>query len=83
MNNYKVIVEFGNGKSDIFKCARLAGIFDRAKQLAQDKKTTYLQAKVFPLTKIGKIVVFKDALIIDPLGKYSYYHKGEKLALAR
>ena len=81
--NYKTVVEFGNGKSASFKTQGLTGLFDRAKRLARENKTTFLHAKIYPLSYHGKIVVFKEALYLDPLGKYSYYHKGERLTLAR
>lgn len=82
-HNYNVVVEFGNGKSESFKAQRLSGIFANAKALATAKGTTFIQAKIFPLSQIGKSVTWKDGLIIDVLGKYHYYDKGEKATLAR
>ena len=82
-HNYNTVVDFGNGKSASFKTQQLSGIFEHAKQLARDNKTTFLQAKIYPLSVHGKIVVFKDALYLDTLGKYSYFYNGEKMALAR
>ena len=81
--NYKTVVEFGNGKSASFKTQGLTGLFDHAKRLARENKTTFLHAKIYPLSYHGKIVVFKEALLIDPLGKYFYFYRGERMTLVR
>ena len=68
--NYKIVVEFGNGKEYTFKTERLNKVFLTSKELAEEGNTFFLRAKVFPLSLSAKAIIKENSLTVDTLGNY-------------
>lgn len=82
--NYKVTVEFGNGKDETIKVRSIFGLRAKVLALASKRGTIFLQAKIVPLSQTGKIVTKKyDALILNKLGDYHYFDKGQRVSLVK
>jgi hypothetical protein len=83
INNYKVVLEYGNGRKTSFKVNGLTGLFLQCKKKAAEKETFMLYAKVSPISKRGKAVTKGQSLLLDTTGTFHFMLIGDRLPFGK
>lgn len=81
--NYKVVLEFGNGREETFKVNGLTDLFQTCKDMASKRGTVMFHAKVYPISQRGHIVTKGMPLLLDTIGTFHYYKKGDRIPFGR
>ena len=77
--NYKVHVEYGNGKEGTFFINRLTPVLDTVKRMASDRGTSFIQAQIYPQTWVGRAAIRADFVQMNTLGNYCWFKNGQKI----
>ena len=74
-NNYKVVMEFGNGKHRTKRVKRLEGLLRTCRDEADEKGTSFMYARIYPDSELGSMVIQKGCYMLDKNGLHHYFGK--------